>query len=199
MRRPATSATGKIMKQEARSAAQGRKKTPPAAVKPDSHSTTGAPPSFLHYQAAVQLLQQGKYERALAAFEKLLPTAPAEIRERCKMYINTCQRQLERPVLTFATPEEHYDYAVSQLNTGYYEEARGQFNSILSTYPEADYAYYGLAVLDSITGLAQECLDHLARAIEMNPRNRLQARVDNDFQSMVDDPRFTELLYPEIP
>ena len=50
-----------------------------------------------------------------------------------------------------------------------------------------------------MTGQAQECLDHLARAIEMNPKNRLQARVDNDFQTMADDPRFTELLYPEIP
>lgn len=75
------------------------------------------------------------------------------------------------------------------------QELRG----ILSAYPEADYAYYGLAVLDSITGRAQSCLDNLARAIELNAKNRLQARSDNDFQSMADDPRFTELLYPEIP
>jgi tetratricopeptide (TPR) repeat protein len=187
------------MTQEVPSAAPSRKKSLPAPVKPDSHSTSGAAPSFLHYQAAVQLLQLGKYDRALAAFEKMLPTAPVEIRERCKMYISTCQRQLERPNLTFATPEEHYDYAVSKLNTGYYEEAREQFNSILSGHPNADYAFYGLALLDAITGQAQECLDHLAKAIQLNPRNRLQARVDNDFQSMVDDPRFTELLYPEIP
>ncbi|MGC1461355.1 MAG: tetratricopeptide repeat protein [Terracidiphilus sp.] len=187
------------MTQEAPFVAPSSKKTSPVPVKPDSHSTTGAAPSFQHYQAAVQLLQQGKFERALAAFEKMLPTAPLEIRERCKMYIHTCQRQLERPNLTFATPEEHYDYAVSKLNTGYYEEAREQFSAIISGSPSADYALYGLALLDAITGQSQDCLDHLARAIELNPRNRLQARVDNDFQSMVDDPRFTELLYPEIP
>jgi tetratricopeptide (TPR) repeat protein len=187
------------MTQEARSAAPSRKKAAPIAVKPDSHSTTGAAASFVHYQSAVQLLQQGKFERALAAFEKLLPNAAPEIRERCKMYIATCQRQLERPALTFASPEEHYDYAVSQLNTGYYEEAREQFHNILTGHPDADYAFYGLALLDAITGQSQDCLDHLARAIELNPKNRLQARVDNDFQSMVDDPRFTELLYPEVP
>jgi tetratricopeptide (TPR) repeat protein len=147
----------------------------------------------------VHLLQQGKYEKALAAFQKLLPEAPAEIKERCQMYISTCQRQLERPSLAFATPEEHYDYAISQLNTGYYEEAREQFSNILAAHPGADYAFYGLALLDSITGRTQDCLSNLARAIELNPRNRLQARADNDFQSMVDDPRFTELLYPEIP
>jgi len=147
----------------------------------------------------VQLLQQAKYEKALAAFEKLLPEAPDEIKERCQMYIQTCRRQLERPSLAFSTPEEHYDYAVSQLNDGYFEEAREQFGKILSGHPRADYAFYGLALLDSITGRTQDCLTNLARAIELNPRNRLQARADNDFQSMVDDPRFTELLYPEIP
>jgi len=176
-----------------------RKKTTPPAALPGGHSTTGTGPAFQYYQAAVQLLQHGKYEKALAAFEKLLPTAPAELLERCKMYINTCQRQMEKTKLTFLTPEEHYDYAVSQLNTGYYEEAREQFNSILAAYPDSDYAFYGLALLDSITGRTQDCLGNLARAIELNPRNRLQARADNDFQSMVDDPRFTELLYPENP
>jgi len=176
------------MTQEARSAAPSRKLSPPVVAKSGSQSAAATAAVFQQYQAAVQLLQQGKYERALAAFEKLLPTAPVEIRERCNMYITTCQRQLERPALTFATPEENFDYAVSKLNTGYYEEAREQFNNILSGYPDADYAYYGLAVLDAMTGQAQECLEHLARSIEMNARNRLQARVDNDFQSMADDP-----------
>ncbi len=185
--------------QEARSAASGRKKTPPPAAKSGGHPATGTGPAFQHYQSAVQLLQQGKFEKALAAFEKLLPNAPPEIKERCQMYVCTCQRQLEQSRLTFLTPEEHYDYAISQLNTGYYEEAREQFNSILAAYPGADYAFYGLSLLDSMTGRTQDCLKNLARAIELNPRNRLQARADNDFQSMVDDPRFTELLYPEIP
>jgi tetratricopeptide (TPR) repeat protein len=182
------------MTQEARSAASSRK-----------HNTTSAKADaraaavFQHYQAAVQLLQQSKFEKALAALEKLLPDAPDEIKERCRMYISTCRKQLEKASLAFNTPEEQYDYAVSQLNTGYYETAREQFNSIVSKNPGADYAYYGLAVLDAITGRSQDCLSNLARSIELNGKNRLQARVDNDFQSMVDDPRFTELLYPEIP
>ena len=50
-----------------------------------------------------------------------------------------------------------------------------------------------------MTGRTQDCLRNLGQAIELNPKNRLQARVDNDFQNMADDPRFTELLYPEVP
>lgn len=144
-------------------------------------------------------LQQGKYEKALGMLEKLMPEAPVEIQDRCRVYISTCRRQMEKSKLAFQTPEEHYDYAISQLNTGFFDEAREQFNVILAAHPKADYAFYGLAILESITGRAPDCLSSLAKAIELNPKNRLQARVDNDFQNMVDDPRFTELLYPEVP
>ena len=150
-----------------------------------------------HYQTALQLLQQSKYDKALVAFEKLLGSASPALAERCRMYVTACHRQLDKTKLEFATPEEQYDYAISLLNTDYYEEARVQFQSILTGHPTADYALYGLAILDAITGQIEECLDHLARAIDGNPRNRLQARTDSDFQSMLDDPRFTELLYPE--
>lgn len=183
--------------QEATTAATGRKKSSVPAPKGSVSGRSNA--AFQHYQAAVELVQQTKYDKALAAFEKLLPAAPPEILERCRMYIQTCRRQLEHSDLSFASPSERFDYAISQLNTGDYETAREQISKVISDDAEADYAYYGLAVLDSITGRVQDCLDHLAKAIEMNPRNRLQARSDGDFQNMVDDPRFTELLYPEIP
>jgi len=186
------------MTQEARGAASSRKKSG-EATKSDGRSHAATAQVFQHYEAALVQLQQGKFEKALAMLEKLLHDAPVEIQDRCRVYIATCRRQLAKSGLSFTTPEEHYDYAISQLNTGYYEEAREQFNDILASHPDADYAFYGLAVLEAITGHAPDCLSNLARAIELNPRNRLQARVDNDFQNMVDDPRFTELLYPEIP
>jgi tetratricopeptide (TPR) repeat protein len=183
------------MMQDMKTAANSRKKSTSAAGKPDGQSNA----AFQQYQAAVQLLQQGKFDRALAAFEKLQPEAPIEIKERCRIYAATCRRQMAKPILDFATPEEHFDFAIAQLNNGYYEEAREHFDSILAQVPDADYVFYGLALLNSVTGQSQDCLTNLARAIELNPKNRLQARVDNDFQNMVDDPRFTELLYPEIP
>jgi len=200
------------MKQTASTAATGRKKTSPVpakapaaksaaksaakpAAKPAAPVYTG--PAFTHYQAAVQLVQQGKYDKALAALEKLLSTAPPEITERIRMYISTCQRQLEASRLNFQTLEERYNYAVWQLNAGFYEDAREHFEGVLHDNPHADYALYGLALLECITNHPEEALENLAKAIHINPRNRLQARSDNDFQPMADDPRFTELLYPE--
>ena len=188
---------------EARTTLSSRKKASPSAPTASGsakHVTSQAEAAVLqHYQAALQLLQQAKFEKALVAFEKLLGTAPPPLAERCRMYVTACHRELSKSKLEFATPEEQYDYAVSLLNTDYYEEAREQFIEILRGHPAADYALYGLAVLDAITGQVEECLEHLARAIDGNPRNRLQARTDTDFQAMQDDPRFTELLYPEAP
>jgi len=187
------------MTQEAKSAAASRKKAPPPAARPSSQSSTASAAIAQQYQAAVQFVQQGKFDRAIAAFEKVLSAAPPEICERCRMYIQTCRKQLDSKGLAFGTPEERYDYAVSQINAGDFEEAANQLKGILADDPSADFAYYGLALLHAITGKSQDCLDSLSHAIELNPKNRLQARSDNDFQSMVDDPRFTELLYPELP
>jgi tetratricopeptide (TPR) repeat protein len=154
--------------------------------------------SLHQYETAIQLMQEGKYEKARVLFEKVSSSAAPELLERVRVYLSACERNAVRAALTFNSTEEQYDYAISLLNTGDYEEARDQFESILKRNESADYAHYGIAILNSITGQAEECLDHLTLAIQLNPRNRIQARSDSDFQDMVDDPRFTELLYPEM-
>lgn len=169
----------------------------PAAAKSNAAAAENQR-SFNDYQSAVQLLQQGKYEKARALFEKLSREGPAEILERSRIYIAVCDRNSKSDAREFASSEEQYDYAVSLLNTGSYEEARDQFEAILAASPEADFAHYGMALLSSMTGQAEEALDHLTHAIQLNPANRIQARSDPDFVDMADDPRFTELLYPEM-
>jgi tetratricopeptide (TPR) repeat protein len=151
-----------------------------------------------HYEAALRLMQEGKYEKAHAAFDKMLQAGPGELGDRVRMYINACLLQVAKGKTSFTSHEEHYDYAISLLNDGHYEDAREQFKEILKANDKADYAFYGLAVLASMTGDSHTCLEHLTEAIRQNPRNRIQARADSDFQDMADDPRFTELLYPEV-
>jgi hypothetical protein len=48
-----------------------------------------------------------------------------------------------------------------------------------------------------LNGHVEECLRTLQQAITLNPNLRFQARNDSDFSSVADDPRFTELIYPE--
>jgi tetratricopeptide (TPR) repeat protein len=150
------------------------------------------------YEAAIRLMQEGKYDKAHSAFSQMLASSPTDLAERIRMYINACLQHSAKGKSKFDSGEERYDYAVSLLNDGNYEDARAQLKQIIAENNEADYAFYGLAVLSSMTGDAHTCLEHLTEAIRLNPRNRIQARTDSDFQDMADDPRFTELLYPEM-
>ena len=143
-------------------------------------------------------MQTGKYEAAHAAFNKLLAENPPELGDRIRMYINACLLQVSKGKTEFLSHEERYDYAISLLNDGQYEDARQEFKAILAANQTADYAFYGLAVLASMTGDSHTCLEHLTEAIRLNHKNRIQARSDSDFQDMADDPRFTDLLYPEV-
>jgi tetratricopeptide (TPR) repeat protein len=150
------------------------------------------------YESALRLMQDGKFDKAHAAFNQMLASSPVDLAERIRVYINACLQQMHKHKAQFSSDEERYDYAVSLLNEGHYDDARTQLNQILGSNKNADYAFYGLAVLSSMTGDAHSCLEHLTEAIRLNPRNRIQARSDSDFQDVADDPRFTELLYPEI-
>jgi len=162
----------------------------------NQHDTARAQ-AIASYEAALHLMQQGKFDKAHAAFDKMLANSPGDLADRIRMYISACLAQIAKGKTSFISHEEQYDYAISQLNNGNYEDARQQFRQILAANPTADYAFYGLAVLASMTGDSHECLEHLTQAIKHNPRNRIQARADSDFQDMADDPRFTDLLYPE--
>lgn len=168
------------------------------AGKSDAISDPARKQRIQHYETAVRLMREGKYEKAKAALQALISSDAGDLVDRARVHLTACERQMKKDAVSFHSPEEQYDYAISLLNTGYYEDAREQFEAILKKHPTADYAHYGLAVMHCLTGRAEDCLEQLARAIELNPQNRIQARLDSDFQEMTDDPRFTELLYPEI-
>jgi len=149
------------------------------------------------YESALKLMQAKKYDKAHKAFNEMLATAPHDLADRVRMYIATCVSQIDKGTTNFETHEERYDYAISLLNHGHYEDARQHFEEILLKKQSADYAFYGLALLASMTGNTQDCIKHLTEAIRLNAQYRFQARSDSDFDGVADDPSFTELLYPE--
>jgi tetratricopeptide (TPR) repeat protein len=162
------------------------------------HSLDAARKSTLAlYETALKLMQSGKYEKAHDAFDKMLAAAPQDLADRIRMYISACVAQIHKGTTSFQSHEERYDYAISLLNQGNYEDARTHLKEILLNEKSADYAFYGLALLASMTGDSDTCIEHLTEAIRLNNQNRFHARLDSDFDGVADDPRFTELLYPE--
>ena len=79
------------------------------------------------YEAALKLMQQGNYDKAHALFNSMLQASPGDLADRIRMYINACLLQVSKGKASFSSHEEHYDYAISLLNDGHYEDAREQF------------------------------------------------------------------------
>jgi tetratricopeptide (TPR) repeat protein len=153
-----------------------------------------------NYEAGLKALQSRKFERAKVLLEKVVAGPIRELADRAAVHLSTCNQQLARESAgNFKSPEEHFDYAISLVNAGDYDDARAHLQKLQKQYPKADYVYYGLAVLDCLTHQIESALKHLEEAIKRDPSNRFRARNEPDFQNMADDPRFTELLYPEGP
>ena len=149
------------------------------------------------YEAGLRAMQEHKYDKARALFQKLAACPHRELADRASVHLNACNKQLDSGATQFKTPEEHYDFAISLMNTGDYVGAREHIDKLSKQVPKADYIAYGLAALDCLTGHVEDSLKNLARAISLNPAVRFQARNDSDFQNLSEDPRFTELLYPD--
>jgi tetratricopeptide (TPR) repeat protein len=149
------------------------------------------------YETGLRALQEHKFEKAKGHLQKVLSGPNKSLVDRAKVHILTCDKHLDSPTLQFKTAEEHYDYAVSLINTGDYVTAREHLDKLLKQNPKAEFVLYGLAALHCLTGHVEESLKTLNEAIQAKPALRFQARNDGDFQNLAEDPRFTELLYPD--
>jgi len=153
-----------------------------------------------NYENGLKAMQTRKYERAKGLLEKVAEAPYKELADRAAVHLNTCQQQLSRTASSsFKSTEEHYDFAISLMNSGDYDDARQHLQKLQKQAPKADYVWFGIAILDCLTHHYEAALKNLEEAIKLNPVNRFHARNENDFQNMADDPRFTELLYPEGP
>ena len=150
-----------------------------------------------NYEAGLRALQEHKFEKAKACLQKALTGPDKAIVDRAQVHISTCEQHAEKAALHFKTPEEHFDYAMSLLNVGDYVTAGEHLDKLLKQQPKSDYVLYGLAALYCLTGHAEESLKTLSEAVQVSPALRFQARNDSDFQNLAEDPRFTELLYPD--
>jgi len=169
--------------------------------KPTAKKSTNDDPRFVqavqNYEAGLRAMQEHKFDKAKAFLQKVIAGPSRELIDRARVHMNACNQQVEKTTTQFKTPEEHYDYAVSLINVGDYVGAREHLEKLLKQVPKADYVAYGLAALDCLTGHVEDSLRHLDEAIRLNPGVRFQARNDSDFQNLAEDPRFTELLYPD--
>jgi tetratricopeptide (TPR) repeat protein len=150
-----------------------------------------------NYEAGLRAMQEHKFDKARTHLQKVVAGPSKELADRASVHLHACDSRVEQASLQFKTQEEHFDYAISLMNVGDYVAAREHLDKLSKQSPKADYVVYGIAALECLTGHIEDSLRHLNDAIRLNSALRFQARNDSDFQNLAEDPRFTELLYPD--
>jgi len=64
----------------------------------------------------------------------------------------------------------------------------------LERHGEDSVLLYDLACFESLAGQTGRALEHIARALELDPKLRSGAAVDSDFDALRQDPRFQGLV-----
>ena len=150
------------------------------------------------YEEALRYFNQLKLQKAKQALEKVIAGPSRELADRARVHLRISEQRISRPPTpALRTSEDYYHQGIAMMNHGLWDSAREHLEKALKLAPKADYVYYALAALDCLTGEADLAMENLKAAIELRPENRYHARNDEDFAFLQEDPRFTELLYPE--
>ena len=151
------------------------------------------------FESAVNLFNVNDFAKARGTFERLTANAAPDLAQRARVYLKICNQRLSRSSSQPRTADDHYNFGVQLANQGNLAEADEYLKKALKLAPKCDYVYYALATTSALRENAEEALGYLEKAMELNGQNRYLARNDPDFASLDEDPRFTELLYPEKP
>jgi tetratricopeptide (TPR) repeat protein len=89
---------------------------------------------------------------------------------------------------------ESYFSAAPLAKEGRFEEAIELMRRDAEAHPDHPALLYNLACYEALADWRDDALEHLARAVELSPRFREFAADDEDFASLRDDPRFSEVL-----
>lgn len=150
------------------------------------------------YEEALGFFQAQKFPRARILLLKITEGPSRELADRARIHLSICEQRIERDTApTQKSPEEHYTHGVALMNLGRWDEAREHLERARKSAPKADHIVYAMAALDCLCGESETAMKNLELAIQMRPENRYLARNDADFAFLEEDPRFTELLYPE--
>jgi len=74
-----------------------------------------------------------------------------------------------------------------------YEKAIAGLEEMLAEVPDDPTSEFNLACAYALTGRKQDALEHLRRAVELDPEFRDNARTDSDLDSVRDDPEFSAI------
>lgn len=146
--------------------------------------------------------QAGEIEGALAAFEQAYDLLTGDERiqagqnrvamlQRLGRAEEALDLRLEREP---QTATDFFHLGLAQVKAGRHAECIASITRVLAEDPNHANAHYTIACAYALSGDPDNALASIARALEINPELAPDIEVDADFASLVDDPRFIELV-----
>lgn len=171
---------------------------PGRGAKGAAASTRETGPSQMDsFEEGMRLFHARQFQRAGEVFQQAMRGADRAVAHRAGLHARMCEQRLTSAGPVLNTPEEHYNYAITLINSRDLATAQKHLRAALDADSGADHVLYALAACQSLGGDLPSAYENLKRAIELQPRNRLAARQDPDFASMADHPAFIRLVYPD--
>jgi tetratricopeptide (TPR) repeat protein len=149
------------------------------------------------FEKAIALFHAGNFQKAKALFEKAAAGPAREVAHSAKIHARICEQRTNKAAPSLTSADDYYNYGVALLNRRELEAAEKHLERAVNLAPNQDHLYYALALCSGLRGDIQQAHANLKRAIELQPRNRAQARNDPDFADLLQQPLLEELLFPE--
>ena len=148
------------------------------------------------YERGLQALQRRDFAASADALRTVIERYPdeRELLERARLYLKVCERELEPKEPTPKTADEWVYAATVALNAGDEANALRHLQRALAEDARHDHAHYMMAVSSARRNDVATALDHLRRAVSLNPENRSRARQDPELESLRDEAAFKAAL-----
>ena len=177
-----------------------------AQRKPASNPETPPPPALDRtFERAREHFRDGDYGAALAIANQILSRDPKHtdalvlasgchsLQGRYDKAVDVDRRAVDADP---KNPQAWMTLALDLGNLGETEEAEEAYRRAAELDPKRAAAWYRLACLAARRGDADTALDHLERATAEREEYREEAKSQPEFASLVDDPRFTQIVTP---
>jgi len=155
------------------------------------------PSQMQSFEEGMRLFHARQFQQAREQFVQAVRGNDRSVSHRAGLHARICEQRLDSAGPAINTPEEHYNYAITLINSRDVAGAQTHLQAALDADANADHVLYALAACHSLGGDLQAAYENLKRAIDLQPRNRLAARQDPDFAAMSDHSGFLRLLYPD--
>ena len=155
-----------------------------------AESSSEAQAALDDFAKAIEKLHGGKYKQAAKLLEGVVESAEdVQLADRARQHLEICRSQTAEA----SDGDDPYIRAVFEKNNGNLEQALELCQQQKGAAGDERYAYL-MASIRALAGDEDEALELLEASISLEPKNRVHAYHDPDFEPLHDREEFTQLI-----